>query len=112
MVMVGQQRRLSEPLRWTRAGRAAVIAAALALVAGICAVAVIGLTQTPSKRVGCVEVTFASSLGAATLDACGRRARTICAEPQANPGAAAHGALREACRRAGLAYGAAASNHA
>jgi hypothetical protein len=36
---------------------------------------------------------------------CGTTARDTCANPAANPGLAANGALRDACRHAGLAYG-------
>jgi len=105
MIMMDQSKRLSQPLRWTRAGRLAVIAVSVLLLAAIATAVVMATTNGPSRRAGCIEVTFASSLGAAVIHPCGARARTLCADPAENPAAAAHGALREACRQAGLPYG-------
>jgi hypothetical protein len=105
MVMFDQNRRLSEPLRWTPAGRVAVIAAGALLLAALVAVAVIASTSGAGKRADCIEVTFASTLGAAAVHPCGDRARTMCANPAENPALAAHNALREACRKAALPYG-------
>jgi hypothetical protein len=104
MVMQEQAKRLSEPLRWTRAGRWAVVCALALLLAGTVAVVI---ASTSSKRLppGCIEVTFASTLGGAAVHSCGARARALCASPAENPALAAHGALRDACRRAGLPYG-------
>jgi hypothetical protein len=105
MVMTGQNKRSSEPLRWTRAGRIAVIAAGALLLVALATVAVIASTSGSGRRAGCIEVTFASTLGAAVIHPCGARARALCANPAENPAAAANGALREACRQAGLPYG-------
>jgi hypothetical protein len=105
MVMIDQNKRLSEPLRWTRAGRIAVIAAAGLLVAALLAVVVVAARSDSGRRAGCIEVTFPSTLGAAVIHPCGARARALCANPADNPPAAAHGALREACRQANLPYG-------
>lgn len=105
MIMTDQSKRLSEPLRWTRTGRLAVIAASALLLAAVATVAVIASTSGSGRRAGCIEVTFASSLGGAVIRPCGARARTVCANPAENPAAAAHDALREACRQAGLPYG-------
>lgn len=102
--MVGQQRRLSEPLEWTRGGRVAVALVALALLAGVCAVVVIGLTGAPSTREGCVEVSFASTTGGVDLHVCGARAREMCASPERSLLVATRGELRAACGRAGLPY--------
>lgn len=104
MVMMDQSKRLSEPLRWTRGGRVAVIAAGALLLAALVTVAVIASTSG-ARRAGCIEVTFASTLGAAVIHPCGAKARTLCANPAENPAAAAHNALRDACRQAGLPYG-------
>lgn len=104
MIMVDQSKRLSKPLRWTRAGRLAVLAAGGLLVAALVTVAVLAST-TGSRQAGCIEVTYASSLGAALMHPCGAHAREACAQPDQYPAAAAHGALREACRQAGLPYG-------
>jgi hypothetical protein len=105
MIMMDQSKRLSEPPRWTRMGRVAVIVASALLLASAVAVAVIASTSGPSRRAGCIEVTFASTLGAAVIRPCGAKARTLCANPSENTAAAAHDALREACRRASLPYG-------
>jgi hypothetical protein len=105
MVMHEQSRRLSEPLRWTRAGRLAVIAVVALLAVGTVVAVVVSATGGDKLAPGCIEVTFASTLGAAVERPCGARAREVCAHPEQNPGLAEHGALREACRRAGLQYG-------
>jgi len=104
MVMFEQSKRLSEPLRWTRAGRWAVAVVVALLLAGT-AIAIVGSTGSERLRPGCIEVTFASTLGAAAVHPCGAKARQMCASPSENPALAANGALREACRRAGLPYG-------
>jgi hypothetical protein len=103
--MIGQHRRLSEPLRWTRASRLAVIIAGLALAAAVAAVIAVALVNARPQRAGCIEVTFPSTLGAAVMHACGARARATCADPAQNPGIAVHGLLRDACRQEGLPYG-------
>ena len=104
MVMHEQSRRLSEPLRWTRAGRIAVAVVVAVLAVGT-VVAVIASTGGRRLAPGCIEVTFASTLGGAAIHPCGARAREICSDPGQNPGLAEHGALREACRKARLPYG-------
>jgi hypothetical protein len=107
-----QSRRLSEPLRWTRAGRIATIAVVALLAAGALVAVVVSASGGGQKLApGCVEVTFASTLGGAVERLCDARAREACAEPAQNPALAAHGALREACRAARLPYGAAALPH-
>ncbi len=102
--MMDQQRRLSEPLRWTRAGKLAVAGVGVALLLAAIAVGIYaaagGFKQ--QARAGCVEVTFASTTGAASLHACGAQARALCASG-AQPGLA--GSLQKACNRAGYAYG-------
>jgi hypothetical protein len=103
--MIDQSKRLAQPLRWTHAGRWAVIATAASLLAAVAVVAAIALGGGSSSRRGCIEVTYASTLGGATMHACGSRARDICAAPAENPAAAAGGVLRDACRRARLPYG-------
>lgn len=102
--MQDQSKRLSQPLQWTRTGRLAVAAVVLLiLVAGVVA-AVVGSSGS-SARPGCLEVTVPSTLGGAVVRQCGTTARDTCAQPARNPGLAANGALREACRHAGLPYG-------
>ena len=101
--MQDQSRRLREPLTWGRRERAAVAALLTLLVAGVVALAVFALTPGASARRDCVDITFASTVGAATVHACGARARAICAAPQAFRSSADQ--LREACDRAGFRYG-------
>jgi hypothetical protein len=58
------------------------------------------LTSGAPPRKDCIEVTFPSTLGAATEHACGAQARTVCASPGALGSAAEE--LRAACLRAGF----------
>jgi len=105
MIMIDQSKRLSEPLRWTRAGRIAVIAVAICLAGtaiGLGIYAALGGFSEPA-RAGCIEFTFASTTGGARLHACGAKARRLCISPEQNPQIADD--LREACRRAGYATG-------
>jgi hypothetical protein len=104
MVMVGQSRRLREPLRWTKAGKATVaVVVALALIAAT-ALAVAISNGSPAKRPGCIAMTFASTVGGATIQACGTKARRYCANPQASPHTAHATNLRSECERANLPY--------
>jgi hypothetical protein len=105
MIMVDQSKRLSQPLRWTRAGRIAVIAVSALLLGAVATVAVIASTSSSGPRSGCIEVIFPSTLGAATMQRCGSGARVACAKPAVYPQLAANGALRDACVRARLPYG-------
>jgi hypothetical protein len=105
MIMQDQSKRLSQPLQWTRASRLAVLAAVLVLVLGGAVAAVIGSRGGSPVRRGCIEVTVPSTLGGAVVRQCGATARGMCAQPAQNPGLAANGALRDACRRTGLPYG-------
>jgi hypothetical protein len=105
MVMHEQHRRLSQPLRWGRRERA-VIAALLACVAiALVGFGVYAATSGAPARADCIDLTFASTLGAAEVHACGTRARQICAS-----GPAAYKSsereLRLACRHAGYRFGA------
>jgi hypothetical protein len=106
MIMFDQSRRLSEPLRWGRRERVAIAVVLSCLALALIGLGVYALTG-PSKgeSAGCIDVTFASTLGGTTLYACGHRARELCASPASNPGAVAEGALKAACRRAGYPYG-------
>lgn len=103
--MVGQQKRLSEPLRWTRGSKIALGGAIACMLAAIVALVIVASANAPKHRAGCIEVTFPSTLGAAVTHACGTKAKQMCAQPAENPGLAVHGLLQAACRRAGLPYG-------
>ena len=102
--MMDQHRRLAEPLRWTRAGKLTVagvaIGAALAVLALGLYAAAGGFSAT--AQTGCVQVTFASTTGAATLHACGSQARELCAAGGEHAQIA--NSLRRACRRAGYPF--------
>ncbi len=106
MVMVGQDRRLREPLRWTRGGRLAVAAAGACLLLAAIGLGLFAALGPSGPAAGCIRVTFPSTVGAATINACGPQARQMCADPQHNRAAAAHGRLRAECARVGLPYGA------
>jgi hypothetical protein len=106
MIMHEQSRRLSEPLRWGRREKAAVIGLGVAVVLALIGLGAYALTSGSPARADCIHVTFASTLGGAKINACGARARRVCAsgafkglEPE----------LRAACRRAGFPYVAAHS---
>jgi hypothetical protein len=102
MIMMDQSRRLSEPLRWGRRERtiAAVLLACVALAA--VGLGVFALSSGAPARKDCIEVTFASTLGAAVEHACGAQARTVCAAPSA--GKSIGEELRAACVRAGFPF--------
>jgi len=105
MVMVGQEKRLSEPLSWTRGGRLAIAAALACLLIAGAALGLLAAFGTSSRAPGCIQVTFASTVGGATVHACGEKAKQACANPELNHNAVAHGKLKAECARAGLPYG-------
>jgi hypothetical protein len=101
MIMMDRSRRLSEPLRWGRREKLAVGALLACAVLALAALGAYALTSGSAGRRDCIEVTFASTVGGATLHACGSRARRVCA------GGASRGIeqeLRAACRRAGFEF--------
>src|SRR5262249_31548893 len=103
MIMIGQARRLSQPLRWGRRERVVVAVLASCLVLALAGLGAYALTSGSPARADCVDVTFARTLGGATLHACGSGARRVCAS------GAFHGIeaeLRAACRRAGFPFNA------
>jgi hypothetical protein len=101
MVMFEQSRRLSEPLRWGRREKTIVAGLLAAVVLALVAVGVYALTKSSPARAGCIDVTFASTLGGADLKACGGQARQICASGSFR--SIAH-ELQAACEHAGLPY--------
>jgi hypothetical protein len=103
MIMFDQSRRLSEPLRWGRRERAVVAVLLSCLLLGGLGLGVFALTSGAPARSDCVDVTFASTLGAAVVHECGAPARRVCAS------GAFHGIaqeLRSACKRAGFPFNA------
>lgn len=109
MVMVGQNQRLREPLRWTKAGKVTVAAVGAIVVAAIIALVVALAAGGSSLPRGCISVTFQSNVGGATVQACGARAREDCADPAGSSLRTAIGPLRDACKRAKLPFDTAAS---
>ena len=101
MIMENRSRRLAEPLRWGRREKAVVGALLACVVLALAGLAAYGLTSGSRARSDCVEVTFASTLGGATLHACGARAKAVCASGSF---AGIEPELRSACRRAGFAF--------
>jgi hypothetical protein len=101
--MEDRSRRLREPLTWGRRERAAVAALVTVVVLAVAALVAFAATSGSPARKDCIEVTFASSVGAASEHACGARARAICASPQ--PFRSSAQQLRESCDRAGFRYG-------
>jgi hypothetical protein len=101
MIMIDRSRRLSEPLRWGRREKTAIGALLVCAALALAALGTYALTSGSSPRRDCIDVTFASTVGGATLHACGSRARRVCAA------GALHGIeqeLRAACRRAGFPF--------
>jgi len=103
MIMFDQSRRLSQPLSWGRREKAIVASLLGAVVLALAALGVFALTSGAPARKDCIELTFASTLGGATVHACGARARETCASPAAFRGI--EDMLREACRKAGFPFG-------
>ncbi|HUA12427.1 MAG TPA: hypothetical protein VMA83_10525 [Solirubrobacteraceae bacterium] len=99
MILVGQQKRLSEPMQWGWRERS-VVSGVLAVLIAVAVVLAL-TTGSTTHRGRCVEVTFASTLGAARIEQCGAKARALCAHPGRLPHLRAQ--VEVACRRAGLA---------
>jgi hypothetical protein len=99
MIMFEQSRRLSEPLRWGRREKTIVTVVVSCLVLAVVGLVAFGLTSGAPARAGCIDVTFASTLGAANVHECGARARDTCAAPAGFRGDAEQ-ALKAACARA------------
>jgi len=104
MIMYDQSRRLSEPLRWGRREKTAVVLLLGCLLLALAGLGAYALSSGAPARADCIDVTFASTVGGASVHACGSHARRICASP-----AGLHGIeqeVRSACRRAGFPFGA------
>ncbi len=104
--MMDQSRRLSEPLKWTPAGRLSVIAVAIVLAVCVIGAGVYGVVNGFSRAStpGCIDVIVPSTLGGADVHACGAKAKTLCATPS-HAGLAGNDSLRGQCRREGYAFG-------
>jgi hypothetical protein len=102
MIMENRSKRLSEPLRWGRREKAIVATLLSCLLLVAVGLGAFALTSGSREPKDCVDITFASTLGAAKMHACGARAKTLCAAPQASKEIAQP--LKQACRRAGYPF--------
>jgi hypothetical protein len=98
MIMIDHSKRLARPVRWTRAGKLLAAGCSLLLVVAV-TLGIVLSSPAPGHGPGCINVTFASTLGGADFNACGSQARRICLAPQSYPHLAS--ALRAECRRVG-----------
>jgi hypothetical protein len=101
MIMFDQSRRLSEPLRWGRREKTVVAVLASCVLLALAGLGAFALSSGAPQRKGCIEVTFASTLGGAELQGCGTRARRICASGSFH---SIRRELRSACERAGYPF--------
>ena len=101
MIMIDRSRRLSEPLRWGRREKTAVGALLACAVLALAALGLYALTSGSPARRDCIDLTFASTVGGATLHSCGSRARQACASGTPS---GIEQELRAACRRAGFPF--------
>ncbi len=102
MIMENRSKRLSEPLRWGRREKTVV-----AVLRQLRADRVDWARRLcPDKRLeepkDCVDITFASTLGAAHDARLWRARQDLCAAPQASKEIAQP--LKQACRRAGYPF--------
>jgi hypothetical protein len=102
MIMQEQSRRLSEPLRWGRREKTAVAVLISCLLLALAGLGAYALTSGAPARKDCISLTFASTLGAAFVHACGDRAKSLCAAP--NPSSEIARQLGEDCRRLGYPF--------
>jgi hypothetical protein len=72
MIMFEQSRRLSEPLRWGRREKVVVAALLSCVVLALAGLGAYALTSGAPARKDCIQLTFASTLGAAFVHACDR----------------------------------------
>jgi hypothetical protein len=103
MILVGQEKRLAEPVTSTGAERRAIkVFAAVLLVVCLAAVAVAVERSRSQSNAGCVTVTVPSYTGAVSAEECGAKAAAWCRTAYASAaGDALASALRSACRRHG-----------
>jgi hypothetical protein len=101
MIMSDQSRRLSEPLRWGRREKTIVAVLLSCVLLTAIGLGAFALTSGSPPRKGCIEVTFASTLGGAELQGCGTRARSICASGSFH---SIREQLQAACARAGYPF--------
>ena len=99
--MQEQARRLSTPLTWGRQQKAALATFLATAAAALVALVIFALTSGAPARADCIKLSFANTLGASEVKACGGKAQRACANG-AYPGAAEQ--MRTQCAHAGFAY--------
>lgn len=102
MVMVGQAKRLEQPLRPPRWVLVVMAGVTLLAVVGIVLYVALSDDRYANSSAGCVNVTVASSTGGSPLHACGGAARRWCALEDARGDDLAR-LVQAQCRRAGIA---------
>lgn len=99
----GHWQRANTPLRrlGRRERRVALAAVAVTLVAVLAVVLATLGGSRPAPAPGCIYAIVPGATGATPVEACGARARSLCARNAAlaTPGARA---IQESCRRAGI----------
>jgi hypothetical protein len=103
MPLEGHWRRVNTPLRrLTTRERNIAIAVVAVTIAGIVALILATVNDSrPAPPAGCISATVAGFTGAEPLEACGAKARQICAihagrtDPRSS-------AINESCRQAGI----------
>jgi hypothetical protein len=104
MIMVGQSKRLREPLsRRERRWLYSTVAGLLAVVAALAAYGAVAHDPGAVSGHGCISVTFASSTGGATVHECGRAAKQWCRMEAGRHGPVASVAGPQ-CRLAGYPF--------
>ena len=103
MPLEGHWRRANTPLR-ELSGRERLVAlagAAVVVIAVVVLLVVTGGSSRPVPAPGCIRPTIPHVMGAEELNACGQRARRVCAEHARgdDPGSRA---IEASCREAGL----------
>jgi hypothetical protein len=101
MIMQDRSKRLSQPLSWGKREKTAVGALLVVVLAAAIALGAYALTSGSPARRDCIEVTFASTLGAGKLHGCGSQARRQCSSGDFQ---AIEPELRAACRKAGFPF--------
>jgi hypothetical protein len=102
MIMENQSKRLSVPLGMGRREKTIVAVLLSCLLLVVVGLGAFALTSGSKEPKNCVDITFASTLGAARIHACGGRAKTLCASPGASKEIAQ--SLKQACLRAGYPF--------
>jgi hypothetical protein len=101
--MEGHWRRVNTPLRrlTQRERIVAIVTAAVTAVALIVLVVVTAGDSRPGPAPGCIRSVIPGVMGASELNACGTRAKNVCAAhaTHADPGSQA---IQASCRKAGL----------